>query len=76
MTVMSEKKSATYEDDLEELTRLVDNIGDQDCPMDELETKVRRAADLIKSLRQRLSSTESTVQEVLTDLENSHVEKQ
>jgi exodeoxyribonuclease VII small subunit len=64
-----EEKNATYEDDLDELTRLVDQIGEEDCPVDQLESKVRRAADLIRSLRERLSATETTVREVLGDLE-------
>ena len=62
-------KKTTYEEDLDELTRLVDQIGEEDCPVDQLETKVRRAADLIRSLRERLSVTETTVREVLGDLE-------
>ncbi len=60
----------SYEEDLRELTELVDLIGDDECPMDELESRVKRAAELIKSLRDRLSATESTVTEVLAGLEN------
>ena len=66
----------TYEEDLEELTRLVDEIGEQDCPVDQLETKVRRAADLIRSLRERLAATETTVQEVLEELDGTAGEDQ
>ncbi|MCD4776912.1 MAG: exodeoxyribonuclease VII small subunit [Candidatus Aegiribacteria sp.] len=71
----SEKKT-TYEDNLEELTKLVDEMGREDCPVDQLEIKVKRAADLIRSLRERLASTESTVQEVLGELEKSRMEDQ
>lgn len=70
---MTEKDSVditSYEDYLEELTGLVDEIGRDDCPVDQLEIKVRRAADLIRNLRERLASTETTVQEVLRELEN------
>lgn len=69
-------KKATYEDNLEELTKLVDEIGHEDCPVDQLEIKVKRAADLIRNLRERLASTESTVQEVLSELEESNEEDQ
>ena len=74
--VDSNSKKTTYEEDLEELTQLVDEIGREDCPVDQLEIKVKRAAYLIRSLRKRLASTESTVQEVLSELEESHVEDQ
>jgi len=66
----------TYEEDLEELTMLVDAVGQEDCPVDQLDIKVKRAADLIRSLRERLASTETTVQEVLTELEASRKEDQ
>jgi exodeoxyribonuclease VII small subunit len=71
---MSETKGSgtqnfSYEEGLEELTRLVDEIGRDDCPVDQLEVRVRKAADLLKELRRRLASTEVTVKEVLDDLE-------
>lgn len=69
------EKRTTYEEDLEELTRLVDRIGEEDCPVDQLEERVKRAADLIRSLRERLSSTETIVKEVLADLEEPGVSR-
>ncbi len=70
MTEKNTGDKTSYEDYLEELTSLVDEIGRDDCPVDQLEIKVRRAADLIRKLRERLTSTETTVQEVLKELEN------
>jgi len=69
MTEKAATAETTYEDDLEELTRLIDEIGRDDCPVDQLENKVGKAANLIRSLRMRLISTETTVQEVLSELE-------
>ena len=66
----------TYEEDLEELTILVDEIGQENCPVDQLEIRVKRAADLIRGLRERLASTETTVREVLSELEESRKEDQ
>jgi len=68
-------KETTYEEGLEKLTELVDEIGREDCPVDQLENKVKQAADLIRSLRERLASTEITVQEVLSELEESGKDK-
>ena len=70
MTDKNTGDETSYEDYLDELTNLVDEIGRDDCPVDQLEIKVRRAADLIRNLRKRLASTEATVQEVLKELEN------
>jgi exodeoxyribonuclease VII small subunit len=66
---MDDKKQTTYEQQMEELTEIVDQIGREDCPVDELESRVRRAADLIRALRKRLSETEMAVTEVLEELE-------
>ncbi|MBD3369728.1 exodeoxyribonuclease VII small subunit [Candidatus Fermentibacteria bacterium] len=66
---MTDDSEERYEDQMEELTRIVDQIGRSDCPIDELESKVKRAAELIKSLRKRLRDTEMTVKEVLADLQ-------
>lgn len=76
MNDSSDKTKRTYEEDLEELTELVDEIGREDCPVDQLEINVKRAADLIRKLRERLASTETTVREVLSELEESREEDQ
>jgi exodeoxyribonuclease VII small subunit len=65
---MSRKKEPTFEEQMEELNRLVDEVGREDCPLDELESKVRRSAGLIRDLRARLASTEMSVREVLEEL--------
>lgn len=70
-----DRAGTTYEESLEELTKLVDEIGQEDCPVDQLENKVKQAADLIKGLRERLTSTETTVQEVLKELEGSKADQ-
>ncbi len=71
MNSSSNAMKTTYEEDLETLTALVDKIGRDDCPVDQLESKVKQAAGLIRGLRERLASTEATVQEVLAELEES-----
>jgi len=73
---MSDKNEMTYEQQMEELTEIVDQIGREDCPVDELESRVRRAADLIRTLRERLSETELAVTEVLEELDGGEPEKE
>jgi|GEM_PF-472796 len=65
---MTRKKDGSFEEKMAELTRLVDTIGRDDCPVDELEAMVRRSVELIRSLRNRLEATEISVREVLAEL--------
>ncbi len=65
---MSRRKGPSFEEQMEELTAIVDGVGREDCPLDELESRVRRAAELIRELRARLASTEVSVREVLDGL--------
>jgi len=64
---MAEKQ--TYSLMLAELEEIVDSVSGDDCPVDDLEKKVLRAAKLIKALRERLQKTEKSVSEMLTEIE-------
>ncbi len=68
---MGRRRSASFEDQMKELNRLVDEVGREDCPLDELESKVRRAAELIGDLRSRLAATEMSVKDILAGLSDS-----
>ncbi|MCD4707080.1 MAG: exodeoxyribonuclease VII small subunit [Candidatus Sabulitectum sp.] len=59
----------TYSQMLAELQEIVDSVGRNDCPVDELEEKVQRAGLLIKTLRERLKKTEKSVSEMLTEID-------
>lgn len=64
-------RNQSYAEMMEELNRLVDEVGREDCPVDGLETRVARAAELIGLLRERLKATEMAVKSVLSTLEAS-----
>ncbi len=68
---MVRRKSASFEEQMKELNRLVDEVGREDCPLDELESKVKRAAELIGDLRSRLAATEMSVKNILDELSDS-----
>jgi exodeoxyribonuclease VII small subunit len=59
-----------YSQMLKELQEIVDYVSRDDCPVDELETKVHRAGQLIGTLRKKLKKTEKSVSELLTEIEN------
>jgi len=64
-------KNRSYAEMMDELTRLVDEIGREDCPVDGLESRVARAAELIGLLREKLKATETAVTNVLSGLDSA-----
>ena len=65
---MAEKP--TYEDQLEELEGIIQDLEDENISVDELSLKVKRASVLIKELRFVLKTTEEDVEGILKDLED------
>jgi exodeoxyribonuclease VII small subunit len=70
---MSEQ--TTYTAAFEELQQIVADIEDGEISVDELSTKVKRATELIKLCKDKLSSTEGDVQQILKELEESNERK-
>ena len=60
----------TYTEMLSELQGIVESVSRDDCPVDELEEKVKRAGLLIKTLREKLKRTEKSVSEMLIEIES------
>lgn len=59
-----------YTDAFEELQQIVADIEDGEISVDELSIRVKRAAELIKFCKLKLSSTEEDVNEILKELED------
>ncbi len=59
----------TYTDAYEELQTIVQEIEEGGISVDELSIKVKRAAQLIKICKTKLSSTEEDVNQILKELE-------
>ncbi len=70
---MSEQ--TTYTAAFEELQQIVADIEDGEISVDELSTKVKRATELIKVCKDKLSSTEGDVQQILKELEEGNERK-
>lgn len=58
-----------YTEAFEELQQIVLDIEDGEISVDELSLKVKRAAELIKICKKKLSSTEEDVNVILRELE-------
>lgn len=59
----------SYTEAFEELQRLVNDIESGEISVDLLAEKVKRAATLIKICRQKLTTTEADVNQILKGLE-------
>lgn len=58
----------TYEQAYEELQEIISDIETGEITVDSLSLKVKRAAELIAFCKEKLTSTEQDVQQILEDL--------
>lgn len=58
-----------YTEAFEELQQIVADIEDGEISVDELSIKVKRASELIKICKEKLTSTEEDVNQILKELE-------
>lgn len=58
-----------YTEALEELQQIVAEIEDGEITVDELSIKVKRASELIKICKAKLTATEEDVDQILKELE-------
>ncbi len=62
-------KEPKYTEAFDELQQIVADIEDGEITVDELSIKVKRASELIKICKSKLTSTEEDVNEILKELE-------
>lgn len=58
-----------YTEAFEELQQIVNDIEDGEITVDELSKKVKRASELIKVCKSKLTETEEDVNQILKELE-------
>jgi exodeoxyribonuclease VII small subunit len=66
---MSDKEKISYTAAFEELQQIVNEIEEGEISVDELSKKVKRATELIRICKTKLTSTEEDVQKILKELE-------
>jgi exodeoxyribonuclease VII small subunit len=62
-------KEISYSDAFAELQQLVKDMEDGEISVDDLALKVKRASELIKICKNKLSTTEEDVNQILRELE-------
>ncbi|MCC8176045.1 MAG: exodeoxyribonuclease VII small subunit [Bacteroidales bacterium] len=60
----------TYNQAISELETILQTMQSDRCDIDKLSALTRRAADLIKLCRTRLTATDQELQEILASLQN------
>ena len=60
----------TYNEAFDELSEILRTMQSDQCDIDRLAALTRRATELIKECRSRLTVTDEKLQEILKDLEN------
>ena len=63
------KDKTSYTDAFDELQIIVNEIEEGEISVDELSEKVKRAAELIRICKTKLTSTEENVNQILKELE-------
>jgi len=61
----------TYTEAIAELEQIVEEIENEDISVDDLSEKVKRASELIRLCKAKLTKTEQEVNEVLKEIENA-----
>ncbi len=69
-------KKANYQQSIEELRQIIEDIESEEISVDELDKKVKRGAKLIQQCKEKLKSTENSVNQVLEDLDQYQDEQQ
>ncbi|MDE5689702.1 MULTISPECIES: exodeoxyribonuclease VII small subunit [Duncaniella] len=62
--------SMTYAESLSELEAILRTMQSDSCDIDRLAAYTRRATELLKACRSRLTATEEELQTILSTLEN------
>jgi exodeoxyribonuclease VII small subunit len=62
-------EAISYTDAFEELEQIVNDIEQGEINIDELSEKVKRASELIKVCKKKLTTTEEDVQAILKELD-------
>jgi exodeoxyribonuclease VII small subunit len=64
-------ETPTYTEAFEELQKIVSEIENGQISVDELSDKVKRATELIRICKVKLTTTEENVNKILRDIETS-----
>jgi len=65
-----EKNKITYQQAIEEIEDILSQIENDEMDVDELSAKLKRAAELLKTCKSRLKTTEEEVENIIKEIED------
>ncbi len=65
------KSKLSFKQAYEELTQILEGLQTQDVDVDVLVSKVKRATELIKFCREKITQTESQVKKIIEEFESA-----
>jgi exodeoxyribonuclease VII small subunit len=68
-------KKISYTEAFNELQEIVSEMENSEISIDQLDTRIKRASELLKICKDKLFKTEKNVQEVLEEIRNYSAEK-
>lgn len=69
-------KEHSYTEAYQELQQIVTEMENSEISIDELDTRIKRASELLKICKEKLFKTEKNVQGILEEIRNYTVEKE
>jgi exodeoxyribonuclease VII small subunit len=64
------KKKLTYNEAVNEIEEILEQIENEELDVDDLSTKVKRVSALIKTCKDKLHKTEEEVEKILKEIES------
>ena len=65
------KKNRSYNQMLNEVEKIIDNISDQECDLDTMVENVENGYKLISQLRERLTQTKERIEKLQKEFEHN-----
>ena len=69
---MKKIEEMTYSEAIAELEEILASLRSDSCDVDTLAARTRRAVELLKACRSRLTATDNELKEILAQLDSMH----
>ena len=64
-----DKSKISYQQSIDEIEKILNQIESEDLTIDELSDKIKKASELLKLCKTKLKQTEKDVEDIINDIE-------